>query len=320
MPPRPLAAPLLLATDGSPSAEVAKQLLYPLGTLLQSGHDQSVLVLVMVQPRLLPRRSEAPTALVGENGPPPDSQEASQLLQAIAADAPRELRITLEVRQGRPTSEILNYARLIRAGLIAVGHQGVSMGLRDLLLGSVSMAVARYAAAPVLVARARDSGEPPTWRHVLLALDGSQATQVAIALTRQLLPVGIQQLTLLSVQPPLTPQYLFGPFATPTPSWQLIHSLQEVQQEQSRQLLHQAETALHEAATLQLQTRMQMSEPGPCICELAASQGADVIILGSDRRSPLGNLRLSATADYVLHHAPCSVLLCRISQTEATIT
>lgn len=313
--PVPLSAPLLLATDGSASAEVAKQLLYPLAGRLKSRNGLPPLVMLMVQPRLLPR---PPAAIAPEleTEPAADLSQAQQLLQAIAADVPPEIAVTLEARRGRPASEILSYARSIQAGLIAVGHQGVSTGIRDFLLGSVSAAVARYAPCPVLVARAKPNGQPPGWRHVLLVLNGSQATQAAIALTRQFLPLGIAQLTLLVVQRPLTTQYLFGPFATPAPNWQLLQALQQVQQEQSDQMLRQAEAALSNPE-LQLQTLTQINEPGPCICEVAQAQGVDLILLGSDRRPALGNLRLTTTGDYVIHHAPCPVLLCRSPQGDA---
>jgi nucleotide-binding universal stress UspA family protein len=319
----PLSAPLLLATDGSPSACLAQKLLYPIGANLeQEAKGKKTLVMLMVKPQLLVRQARKAIAIPEVEARPEteletisDLAEEQNLLNALAADVPKNLAVFLEARRGRPTTEILNYARSLPAGLIAVGHQGLETGMRDFLLGSVSLGVARYATCPVLVARSQIEVETPSWQHVLLVVDGSQATHSAIALTRQLVSAGIQQVTILSVQSPLTTQYLFGPFATPTPSWQLMQSLQQAQKDQSEQIIQQAEAALC-LPGLKVQTLTQVSEPGPCICQIAQQQAVNVIILGSDRRPALGNIRLTATGDYVIHHAPCPVLLCRVPRAD----
>ncbi|GAB4213553.1 MAG: universal stress protein [Synechococcales cyanobacterium] len=48
--------------------------------------------------------------------------------------------------------------------------------------------------------------------------------------------------------------------------------------------------------------------PGQTLCYLAKSWGADLIILGRRGHSGLGELLLGSVSNYVLHHAPCSVL------------
>ena len=48
--------------------------------------------------------------------------------------------------------------------------------------------------------------------------------------------------------------------------------------------------------------------PGRTICDLARTWGADLIVMGRRGRSGLGELILGSVSNYVLHHAPCSVL------------
>jgi nucleotide-binding universal stress UspA family protein len=362
---QPLLFPVLLATDGSASARLAQQLLYPLAAILPEGSSgeasgQVDWVTLNVKPRFLPGGHR------GEIKPEPDENAAEQgatkaaedslekiaekspekslektdrgdtipdWLPNLVAEIPSQFRQQTLIKRGRPASEILQTAKQLSAGLIAVGEQGAETGLRELLLGSVSNAVAHYANCHVLIARQRhqktaessapidvsgqvpsqESGDAAAWRHVLLVLDGSQATPQAIALTRQLLPVGIEQVTLLSIQPPLTTQYLFGPFATPAPSWQLIQSLQEVQHEQSQHMLKQATTVLQETAsqTLKIIPLSEIAEPGVTICQIAQQRQVDVVIIGSDRRVGLAQVRLGVTGSYLIHHAPCPILLCR---------
>lgn len=258
--------------------------------------------------------------------PIPDLPPALAVLQAELERSSHAVSTSLVAAQGRPATEILKQASQSQAGLIALGCHGTG-GARELLVGSVSAEIARYAGSHVLIARSAEPEHPaqPNWQHVLLVVTGELATQSAIALTRQLVPVGIRQLTVLCVQPPLTSHYLFGPFATPNPSWQLTQSLQAAQREQSEAILQQAKLALSDL-DVELEMLVQTGEPGSLICQVAEQRQANLIIIGSDANpkrskssSPAGSLgrrrllRLTATADYVIHHANCPVLLSRMT-------
>lgn len=48
--------------------------------------------------------------------------------------------------------------------------------------------------------------------------------------------------------------------------------------------------------------------PGRTICDLARNWGADLIVMGRRGHSGLSELILGSVSNYVLHHAPCSVL------------
>lgn len=350
-----LPLPFLLATDGSPSAWLAQRLLYPIAQAAQQETSETATITILiVQPR---RSSRSQRQLRARRATPPPTEAIApselspaqtvevvtqatelaespeQLATRIQADFPTHLVTALQIRRGKPATEILNCARLLQTGLIAVGHRG-SGGVRERLLGSVSSVIARYAPCSVLIARnsaSTDQNEPHL-NHVLLVVDGSPASRSAIAAAQQLLAAGIRQLTVLCVQPPLNANYLFGPFVTPTPSWQLNQSLQAAQKEQGEQILQQASKQFN-PSELKIQTLLQIGEPGPLICQTAHQHQADLVLLGSgsarrsllaplqslrrhrsqssQRPAPLRNTRLSATEDYTIHHAPCPVLLCR---------
>ncbi|MBF2026642.1 MAG: universal stress protein [Oscillatoriales cyanobacterium C42_A2020_001] len=370
-----LSPPLLLATDGSASARMAQALVRSIADLLRHQLGElpvsdsivehpSVLTVLTVQPRISKpgmRLGKKPTKDLPKNQPkqatevtdfPPASvltlSEEEQakaplteegLAELVKLDFPEDFPLTLQVRQGRPATEILNCARTIQAGLIAVGHRGIG-GVRELLLGSVSTAIARYAPCSVLVVRTRSENPASiSLNHVLLVVDNSSAVQQAIAVTRQLAAAGIQQMTLLHIQPPLNVSYLVSPFVSRSPSWQLNQSLQDAQREQGELMLQRAQAAIA-LPDVAIQTRLQIGDPGPTICQVAQDLNINLIILGSDsvRRSLLSplqamrasrrnrpasdntpilrNTRLSVTEDYVIHYAPCPVLLCRTSDRE----
>jgi len=348
-----LVPPLLLATDGSTGARAAQKLLYPIVRVVQPATGaaaRSPIIVLTVCPRRSSRatgplgrisRKSAKSLPVAEE--PAATPKPEHLIQQVLAEFPADLLVESQIRQGRPATEILTYARSVEAGLIAVGNRGTG-GVRELLLGSVSSVIARYAPCSVLVARGKgcEEGQVPALTHGLLVVQEAQgrltrSTQGAIALLRQLIPAGICQVTILYVQSPLNVNYLFGPFSTPTPSWQLSQSLQQAQKEQADQVLQQAASALSHA-NLSVQSLLQTGDAGPVICQVAQKQSVDWMILGSGlkrrslpapwqglrkRRSPtagdtqptstaLRNTRLSSTEDYVIHHAPCPVFLCRI--------
>ena len=49
--------------------------------------------------------------------------------------------------------------------------------------------------------------------------------------------------------------------------------------------------------------------PSSTICEMAQSHQADVIVMGRRGHSRLQEMLLGSVSNYVVHHAPCSVLL-----------
>ncbi|XHX77951.1 MAG: universal stress protein [Stenomitos frigidus ULC029] len=297
-----LFSPFLLATDGSSSAHLAQKLLTAIAQTLhaqQNGNGRSLVTVLTVEPRRSSRSRRLPPkpsavsqvtestpaapaidaasdALV-ELSPPPSGDD---LVTTLRSHFPTDVPIAVQVRQGRPAIEILRCARTIQAGLIGVGSRGSSSRLGR-LMGSVSVIIARYAPCSVLVARGAVSTAEPSLHHLLLVVNDSPATHQAIATAHQLLSAGVEQITILYAQPPLNADYLFGPFATPTPSWQLNQSLQEAQREQSEQVLIQAKDALS-CPDVTVHTLRQTGDPGPLICQIAEQRQVDLIVLGGN--------------------------------------
>ncbi|MDJ0731151.1 MAG: universal stress protein [Crocosphaera sp.] len=50
-------------------------------------------------------------------------------------------------------------------------------------------------------------------------------------------------------------------------------------------------------------------QPGEQICALAKKWGADLIVVGRRGRRGLSELLLGSVSNYVIHHAPCSILV-----------
>ena len=60
-------------------------------------------------------------------------------------------------------------------------------------------------------------------------------------------------------------------------------------------------------------------DPGRVICDVARSWGANVIIVGNRGRTGLSEFLLGSVSNYVMHHAPCSVLVAHNACAEASL-
>ena len=74
----------------------------------------------------------------------------------------------------------------------------------------------------------------------------------------------------------------------------------------AQEVVHRARAAGAEATFL-----VWEGDPGDGIIEAAASESADMIIVGSHGRSSVGRYLLGSVSDYVVHHALCPVLVVR---------
>lgn len=59
--------------------------------------------------------------------------------------------------------------------------------------------------------------------------------------------------------------------------------------------------------------------PGRTICDVARTWGADTIVMGRRGHSGLTELILGSVSNYVLHHAPCSVLTVQHTDTNPEV-
>ncbi|MDJ0845435.1 universal stress protein [Crocosphaera sp.] len=60
---------------------------------------------------------------------------------------------------------------------------------------------------------------------------------------------------------------------------------------------------------IKAQSDYTYGEPGRQLCTLAKKWGADLIIVGRRGRRGISELLLGSVSNYVIHHAPCSILV-----------
>ena len=83
------------------------------------------------------------------------------------------------------------------------------------------------------------------------------------------------------------------------------------QRRAERELAAQALVARGRRAGVHVSFLVWAGEPGPAIVDAAASERADLIVVGSHGRNRMERMVLGSVSDHVTRHAPCPVLIVR---------
>lgn len=152
------------------------------------------------------------------------------------------------------------------------------------------------------------------YNRILVALDSLEpivfetALSIAAATNADLLLLHV--LTEHDADSPISPITIAWDTATPLAgaSWKTYQKQWKAYVNRSLESLRdytgRAETAGVTADFLQI-----TSEPGRGICKSAKTWNADLIVVGSHHRTGIKELLLGSVSNYVMHHAPCSVMV-----------
>lgn len=142
---------------------------------------------------------------------------------------------------------------------------------------------------------------------VMLCTDGSEAAVQAIESgIRQLAPA--ERLLLVTVLDAVDETLVTGVsgFGSGSMSPEQFARMQADRRSEADALL--ADTAMR-AGLGPVEMRSLTGAAGPAICETAAAEGVDVIVIGSRGHGGLRRAVLGSVSDHVVRNAPCSVLV-----------
>jgi len=284
---------ILFATDGSEEAEAAGRFL----ARLPLPPGSAIRALTVVDAMGWP---ETPTWYL-ESGRDWAQATAGEARASLARDG---VEVTDAVRFGARGHEIIQAAEEFRADLLVIAAHQLSR-FEAIWLGSITRSVAKHARCPVLVAR-----EPASQlRRVVLAVDDSEHASQAVELVAQLPLPSETEVTVLHVVRPYQPFPGLVP-SDPVGFQREVESMRRELQEAASELVERARLRLA-AAGKQAATAVQEGDPAAEVMKLAASQEADLIVLGARGISLIPGLILGSVADRVLENAACSVILVR---------
>lgn len=246
-------------------------------------------------------------------------QSTRQRLEELAATLKaRGLKAEANLRVGRPFMEIAEAARALAADLVVVTTHGFT-GLKHVLLGSTAERVVRHAPCPVLVVR-RDVGretpaaqptsatgrgeEAPALRiqRVLMPMDFSEPAREALIYARLLAEHFHSELILVHVTE--------LPFVDPNLAEIDTQTFEENARQSAQEQLDKTVAVLR-AAGVTVTGRVLTGVPWNEVVEFARRTGVDLIVAGTHGYTGLKHILLGSTAERILRHAPCPVLVVR---------
>lgn len=204
----------------------------------------------------------------------------------------RALKPKTTVAYGDALELIEQVASEERVDLIVVGSHGGS-GLELLALGSVAEAVLRQAKCPVLIVGPKCKAEQHPFRSIVFATDlettGLRGAQYAAALAEQ----SHGKLTFLHV-------------TNKRSGDQGLHSelIENHLERELRQLLPPPDVERYCKSKVSL----QYGRPAEAIVAVARSEGASLLIVGLQSRSPLADHSPWSTLSHVIREVNCPVL------------
>ena len=280
-----LTGPVLVATDLSTLAETA----------LRQGHaiakDLSTpLIVCHVLPEAFKVRVLFPQD-AGIDAPMQaqlQQKAAAVLAMQIATVLGKDAGAVIEIESGTPHAGIQEVAERVGAGLIVVGP------------GATALRVTRSASYPVLIARPSPAGA------VLCATDFSDpyfpAVNLAAAEARRR-KAGLRLIHCLDIDATayLASAGLPGIAAMPPVPESLMKELEASARDRLQAALTSTGTP-GEIAVLE-------KTPARGIVEAAQDPAAALLVVGTRGRTGLSRLALGSVAEYVVEHAPCSVLV-----------
>ena len=310
-PPKKILVPLDLSARSLQALRFARGLARQFGSALHLVH--------ITEPLAYPTDLGYAPVISGELET--ELQEGSRERLAAVVEETRQGGFTVEgtLRVGRPHSEIVATASELGADLLVLTTHGFT-GLKHVLLGSVAERVVRHAPCPAWVVRDQETpgGTPPATpeaartaagaaepfrlQRLVVATDFSDDSRTALdyaaALARP------YQASLLLVHVTELPYVEANLADVDTRAFE-----EGARQHAEEQLARWTET--QRAAGTQVESRLLTGAAWHEIVILARETGAELVVAGTHGYTGLKHALLGSTAERLVRHAPCPVLVVR---------
>lgn len=286
---------VLIATDGSLDAKNALDWLRHLPLPVDTRYR----VISVVPPSSLPSVPDLDAATRGM---------ALRGAQAVVEEARGYLRAATAteggVIEGDAREAIVTAAADWAADLVVLGARGLG-AVKEFLLGSVSLGVARHASCPVLVCK----GTPRDVRTITIAHDGSPGATAAVRFVTRLRLPHHAHLRVVAVAEPV--RY---PATAPGILGKALHAaIAQVEAERAAALEAKVKPAVVDlwprVATVDLS--VALGSPAPEILRCADATDTDLLVVGARGLGTMSRLLLGSVSESVLRHASCPVLVVR---------
>lgn len=198
-------------------------------------------------------------------------------------------------RAGQAADTILTYAEDTKSDLIVIGSRG-NGALTRVLLGSTSDAVASHAKVPVWVVRQSVPQTDVSSPHITVCYDGSDSSKRAVNRIREMKFSSNTRISLVA--------FIRRPENLPD---ELVYDSRH--QEQLRLELQELQGAFPENGPKVEIVVEETRHVGHGLVDYAAANRSSLMVVGDKGRSAIARFLIGSVSRFVLHHAPCSVLV-----------
>jgi nucleotide-binding universal stress UspA family protein len=217
--------------------------------------------------------------------------------EAARAAAPH-VEVETDVREGVAAGVLIEESAA--AGLMVVGSRGLG-GFRELLVGSIAVALAAHAHCPVVIARTSTvDSPPPASGPVVVGVDGSPLSEAAVAFAFE--AAAARSVPLVAVHAWL--DITMAGAWLPLPS---IVDWQAVETDEERLLAERLAGWQDKYPTVEVRRVLVKDRPAQAL--LHNAEHAQLVVVGSRGRGAL--LGLGSVSQAMIHHAPCPVAVIR---------
>ncbi|WP_336206771.1 universal stress protein [Nonomuraea sp. LPB2021202275-12-8] len=217
------------------------------------------------------------------------------LTEAVALVRERRpgIEVTAELVEGAAATVLRELDE--EATELVVGSRGLG-GFAGALLGSVGMHVAGHARCPVVVVR---GGRQPVPGEVVVGVDDAPECEPALAYAFE--QAELRDATLRAVHAWQLPVHAFAP--------EVLYDMDEVRTAQHKVVTGRLEALEKEYPEVKVVEDVRSAHPVDALTE--ASDGADLLVVGSHGRGAVRSALLGSVSRGVLHHARCAVAVVR---------
>lgn len=230
-----------------------------------------------------------------------ETLEKIEEARGIAHEVVPELKIGHTVAEGSPIDMLLEMSKDVT--MIVMGSRGMG-GLSGMVMGSVSASVVAHASCPVVVVREDNLvTESTKYGPVVVGVDGSEVSQKATDYAFREAQARDAELIAVHTWMDMQVQASLAGLAAAQAEWA------EIEREQAELLSSRLSDLQEKYPEVKVKKVIARDRPVRALAD--ASEGAQLLVVGSHGRGGFRGMLLGSTSRALLQAAPCPMMVVR---------